>query len=73
MALYVQLRNVFAIHIEWNIEFGYKPYLSIHNHRGETVIDIPCIRIILTPGKILKAERTNGLKEMVNTYDEKNR
>lgn len=53
---YIKCGKLFAVHVEFAKELGARPYFSLITCKGESIIDIPYGRIIITPGKILRAE-----------------
>ena len=69
MNLYISPGKFFALFIELNLVFGCKPFFSIKTCEGETIIDIPYIRIIYTPYRILKAASDNTHETRIDKSD----
>lgn len=56
MVAYFKCGKHFAVHCELSRELGFMPFFGLNTCNGETIVDIPFGRIILTPRKKLLAE-----------------
>ncbi len=54
---YVKIGNSFAMLVDVDRRYGFSPAASFKSCNGETIVDIPFIRIILTGRKRLHGER----------------
>lgn len=57
MRIYIRCGAWFAAWLECSPEFGLLPLFAIDSCNGETILDIPYARLILTPRQRLLAER----------------
>jgi hypothetical protein len=57
MNLYCKAGQLFALYIEVDREYGYKPFLKWRNYEGEKILDLPYSRVIFTPRSVLKHSR----------------
>lgn len=60
--IYLHLCRLGAIYVEWSRHHSLLPLFEKNICNGETIIDIPYCRVILTPERLLD-----------NTHDTKNR
>jgi hypothetical protein len=54
MYVYFAPGRRFAVYFEVARELGVYPLFSLNTCKGERIIDIPYIQIIVTPGKLLR-------------------
>lgn len=57
MSLYIKYKTLFALYIEFTVQFALTPFFRIKTCKGETIIDIPYGQIIFTPGNKLRSEQ----------------
>ncbi len=54
--LYLKIGGRFALFLDADRGYGFKPVLKFRNFGSETIIDVPFIRCIITPGGRLHEE-----------------
>ena len=57
MYIYKRFGRYMAVYGEFSTDLGMKPFFAFKTCNLETIIDLPYVQIILTPGSKLKAEK----------------
>lgn len=55
MFAYVKYGKSFAVYAELSKELGSRPLFRLNTCNGETILNVPYVQVILTPGRKLKA------------------
>jgi hypothetical protein len=61
--LYLRIGNSFAMLADMDRRYGFSPCLSFISCKGETIVDIPFIRVIITPARRLHGERDSNAEQ----------